>query len=267
MSIPEVKFVNVRDIATREEVQPRMALSRDALSTYTAMVQNGGPRALPPIELVRTATWEWWTEKKLPYLVVDGHHRLEAYKRARAAKIPALISDLSFEEAKWRAAEANLAQGVPLPRAAHREVFRRYISAGRNINSVDEIKPYRTIVTDLGNIRSHVTFRAWMLEDFPNVYRAMAKDKGDADEAIENFETNTFASMGDVAIMRFRRAVYSATESIEAAIREGAVVEARDEFRSWVETSAEQLGLSANLELLDSHDKHASEWSDETGDF
>ena len=48
------------------------------------------------------------------FILIDGHHRLEALKRLKAEKIEVEVIDISDKEIYSKAVESNQGHGVPL---------------------------------------------------------------------------------------------------------------------------------------------------------
>jgi hypothetical protein len=113
-------------------------------------------------------------------IVVDGWHRLAAYNRLGTWTVEAVITKASAGEARWMAAAANLAHGLPLRKAELRTAFKALIKARQHIAKPTQgaMKPgtllsYRDLSKLLGGLVRHTTVRGWMMKDFPGIARRM----------------------------------------------------------------------------------------------
>lgn len=94
----EVPLDNIRmDGAT----QARVSIDMATVERYAALISAGG--TLPAIELVFDGT---------EHSIVDGHHRVCAYRRAGHRTIPATVVDGTRSDAVWRACAANNNRGL-----------------------------------------------------------------------------------------------------------------------------------------------------------
>lgn len=107
-------------------------------------------------------------------VLLDGWHRMTAMEQLHLSEAEALVCEMSREEAIWHAAEANLANGLPIKSAEYRNVFRAYIRAKRHYHPDGRLKSYREIAPEIG--RTYGTIRNWMEKDFPSIFRLYAKD-------------------------------------------------------------------------------------------
>ena len=98
-------------------------MSRDAIRRY-AQVYRSDPEGMPPIRLGRLPDGR--------LVLIDGFRRVEAAKLSGVWKFRAVVVPTSDPEAPWLAVEANIKNGVPIPRAEKRAVFRKFVNAGRN---------------------------------------------------------------------------------------------------------------------------------------
>ena len=161
-------------------IQPRVAVNRDAVSTYATKYRTAGSQALPPLKAARLSDAEKSVDpfERQNFVIIDGHHRFLAAEKARLSELPVVIVDCDTRAAKWMAAQANLSHGVQLKRKEHREVFKRFIEAKQNVTDEGSLISYRDISLALGNMRSHETIRHWMKDDFPALYHQMAAGDG-----------------------------------------------------------------------------------------
>ena len=147
----------------------------------------------PPLELA---------ELDGALLLVDGFHRLEAMRSRGERQTTANVRQAgSLEEARWWAAQANLAHGLPLKAAERREVFRAYVSAFRHRQGErrrGDLKSYREMAEELHF--PHSTLRNWMRQDFPSVYRALQEGQGEAPGGLPEAEPAHRAFMRQASV-------------------------------------------------------------------
>lgn len=174
---PKAKRVQLRQLLLDEDMQPRSRMKRDAIKDYRLLYRHG-PNSLPPITVARLRD----SQQPTALVLVDGYHRYEAARLAGLDSLPARILDLTTSEARWLAAKANLAHGIPIPRSDKRRVFRRFVEAQQNVSPEGHLMSSRSIARELGTV-THQTVLNWMKADFPAIYAAMAK--ADPDDATE----------------------------------------------------------------------------------
>lgn len=174
---PKTKSVSLHQLILDDDMQPRTRMKREAIRDYRLAYRHG-PDRLPPITVARLRDGE----RPDALVLVDGYHRYQAAGLAGLDRLPAYILDLTTSEARWLAAKANLAHGVPIPRSDKRRVFRRFVEAQQNVASDGQLKSSRTIARELGSV-THQTILNWMKSDFPGVYAAMTR--ADPDDAVD----------------------------------------------------------------------------------
>jgi len=169
-------WTNLDSFEVDPAIQPRPFLSRDAVKRY-ALVYRNDPQGMPPIKLGRLPDGRT--------ILVDGFHRVAAAKQAGHTKLRAETIPTTAEIAPWLAVEANIRNGVPIPRSQKRQVFRRFVEAGQNRREDGTLMSSRAIASALP-IGSHTAILGWIKSDFPKVYREMVGDEeDDLDEAGE----------------------------------------------------------------------------------
>lgn len=119
---------------------------------------------MPPVRLARVNG---------ALMLVDGWHRLAAAKRFEREYINAVVEDMTEDQARWAAAEANTTHGLPLKRAEKREVFRRYVQTEQHREG-RRLKSYRDIARNLHGIAGKSSLQRWMESDFPLIAARMA---------------------------------------------------------------------------------------------
>lgn len=161
---PKPRSVALSRIVEDPAIQPRLRMSRDAISRYANVYRNNR-RDVPPI-LCGTI------DRREGLILIDGYHRVQAARRARLTALPALIVETTLPEAKWLAVEANLKHGVPLTRAEGRTVFQRFVRAGKNRHPDGTAMSSRELARALP-LGSHQSMLNWMKQDFPEVHAEM----------------------------------------------------------------------------------------------
>ncbi len=111
-------------------------------------LQNG--EELPPVKVVAI--------NKALYLV-DGYHRLEAYKAAHRGTIPAQVARMSLAEACEEAMLANTKHGLNLSRNDKAKVWEAFTEAGRHLEADGAVKASRTIEREINHVYSRETIR------------------------------------------------------------------------------------------------------------
>lgn len=106
--------MNVRDLPVDEIVLDQRLIVRDRLDPETVERYTEVWDRLPPVAVF---------EVKKKMLLVDGFHRHAAAVQQKRSKIPAIVTEGSFDEALDFAAGANLTHGLPLTRAERRRAI------------------------------------------------------------------------------------------------------------------------------------------------
>lgn len=152
-------------------LQVRHKLDAGAIKRYRDQTLAGS--LPPPIKIGRTPDGALF--------LVDGWHRMEAgalqtVEELNGREVLALVANLSEQEARWEAAQANMGHGVQLKSKEYREVFRAFVEAGKHIRPRGRLMSYREIAPFIGN--GHTTIRTWMMKDFPRTAKRMGGDEG-----------------------------------------------------------------------------------------
>lgn len=171
--------IDIRQIRQDPTFQVRNKLDDANLNRLRAAYRS--EKTVLPITL---AFLEEGSADQLP-VIVDGHHRVtvletlaaEAAVRGGhgAATIQAMFAKLTTAEARWQAASANGAHGVPLKGPEVRAMFRRFVEAGHHRRPEGQFKSYREIAREIG--RTHPTVMKWMQADFPKEAARMGNDE------------------------------------------------------------------------------------------
>jgi len=164
MNAARTILVNVEDLVLDHEYQSRFSLDQGAVKKYAEAMKAGAE--FPPITIGKV--------NGAP-VVIDGWHRVTAARKIGRTTLPAILVENPEHELGWLAAEANLKHGVPLKRGELRNVFRAYVRAGQHKTGRRRIKSSREISSDLHGLISHTCVINWMREDFPAIWKQMAR--------------------------------------------------------------------------------------------
>jgi hypothetical protein len=159
-SPPRAVLVPIANIVLRPEWQVRQAMNHRVINTYVTATIHG---KMPPIRLGRVNG---------ALMLVDGWHRLAAAKRIEREDITAVIEDMTEDQARWAAAEANTMHGLQLKPGEKRAVFRRYVQTKQHQDG-QHFKSYRDIARELHGIAGKSSLQRWMEIDFPKVAAKM----------------------------------------------------------------------------------------------
>lgn len=154
----------------------------------------------PPIVVVRS------TGKKTPFLILDGVHRKNAYKRAGRKSIPAVVERLP--ESKWlaRAYELNRLHGRPLESSDKASVAVRLKEQGWSIDKISDLMQMRVASLEKMMVNRVVRITSAMSQSLPDVTEVNGKSFGILKAALagtteveEALETQSALSSGSVS--------------------------------------------------------------------
>lgn len=141
----------IDDVRTHRDLQCRVGGLDQANVNRIRRVLASGKEARDPIRVARVG--------KALY-VVDGHHRLEAYRSERRATVPAKVAKMGLEEAKREAEAANAANGKSLTRSDKEALWQAFVAEGRHLDDVTgTVRASWAIAADLHGLWSHETIR------------------------------------------------------------------------------------------------------------
>ena len=179
--------LSVDAIRQHKDLQFRVeGLSLQHVKKLVRVLEAGG-EPLAPVRVARIG--------KALYLV-DGHHRLEAHRKAGRDTIGAEVARMSLQDAKDAARVANANHGKAMSRADKALVWASYMTDGMHLDG-DRPKASRVIAEELGQLWSHETIRqklrAMGLEldeglEFPGGYKAYGGSDADGLEELEDLE-------------------------------------------------------------------------------
>jgi uncharacterized ParB-like nuclease family protein len=107
-------------ITIHDEIQVRLeGLDEEWIETLVNVLENGGE--LTPVEVYQDGAH---------YILADGFHRVEAYKRTTATQVKALVRSGGYAGAVERAEEANLEHGLQLTTESKRHILLRRLQRG-----------------------------------------------------------------------------------------------------------------------------------------
>lgn len=164
---PKTAEVAIEELLRDPRYQVRKKLDDATVGRYAKNYRAGTP--MPPVKVAMVGG--------VP-VVIDGWHRLAALDTLGILTVDVEVIEATPKEARWLAAKANLAHGLPLKGSELREVFRAYVRAGEHLETTKHgkrLKSYRAIGAELG--RTHPTIRAWMQRDFPRIARKYSNEE------------------------------------------------------------------------------------------
>lgn len=180
-------WTNLDTFEVDPTIQPRPFLSRDAVKRY-AQVYRNDPQGMPPVKLGRLPDGRT--------ILIDGFHRVAAARDVGHTRLRAETIATTAEIAPWLAVEANIRNGVPIPRRQKREVFKRFVQAGQNRLPDGSLMSSRAIAAAL-RVGSHSSMLNWMKQHFPSTYREMI---GSGEEEPEEYNVEPFDHLRDQAL-------------------------------------------------------------------
>ena len=155
--------VRIADLLRDSSLQVRRKLNEGAIHQYASAYRQ--EVTLPPIKVAVVNGVE---------MVVDGWHRLAALESIGRKDVEAeVMENITMEDARWMAAQANLTHGVPLKPKELRNVFKVYVTAKKYLDEKGRLKSYRQIAQELGGKVDHCTVRNWMKTDFRRLFDMM----------------------------------------------------------------------------------------------
>lgn len=169
------EWLSPDDVVRTQALQVRRKLNPTAVRQYRDMTRAG---SAPPLIKVATVTMQGTTR----HYLVDGWHRWEAGALVLdgdgpAALVRVLTAPMTWAEAAWVAAAANLNHGVQLKRSEMVEVFKAYVRAGKH-RTRGGYRSYREMAAELGTPKS--TLARWMHKHFRNIAVRMGAEDGTA---------------------------------------------------------------------------------------
>jgi ParB-like nuclease domain len=182
---PTPTTVQIADIVLRKDWQVRAGLNDRVIRDYVTATIHG---RMPPIRLARVNG---------ALMLVDGWHRLAAAKKLERSTIMAIVEDMTEQDARWAAADANTTHGLPLRHAEKRKVFRGYVQTEHH-KEKRRFKSYREIARELHGIVGKSTLQRWMEADFPEVAAKMSSGRS-AEGALPEVNKHTIPYLHAVA--------------------------------------------------------------------
>ena len=159
--------VAVGDIVVRPEWQVRDSFDRKLMYDYATRYAYG--EDMPPIQLARVNG---------ALILMDGAHRLAAQVVMKRETVDATVTDLSEDEARWRAAMANTKHGAQLTKQSEKwRIVKLYIAQGRHRKGRG-VKSYRDWCKDMEGLVAKSALHRWLTKHHPKIAARMANPKG-----------------------------------------------------------------------------------------
>jgi hypothetical protein len=169
------------------EFQVRKRTNQQKMKQYAESMEAGCE--FPPVQLGAV-------EGVL--VLLDGWHRVGAKEILEEDSVVAVVSPMTYDQAKWAAAKANLHHGLSLTDTEVLDAFRAFVEA-KAYRTGHTWLSYREIAQEIG--RSHGTIRTWMERHFPKIFRKyqerasspVAKEEWSGASGRKKKETNSLA--------------------------------------------------------------------------
>lgn len=149
--------VPIDAVVLDEVMQIRKRTDPKVVLKYAEGIESGSP--FPPVTLA-------CIEGVL--VLVDGWHRFKARQSLGKVKVVAFVSAMSYEEARWVSASANLANGVALRPSEVLDAFHTFMDTYQYREGYSWLS-YREIAKKFG--KPHSTIRNWMKKHYPRIFK------------------------------------------------------------------------------------------------
>jgi len=232
--------------------------SNEHTSKLTDAVKRGG--LLEPILVIKC-------NKTGKYIVVDGHHRFKAYRRAwegkRGKKIPIRIlpPDISTNEARLIAFKENQNDKLPMPKAEKMQAIWSILTTDKSLRELGSCRKIRDYLGGRGLV-SHVTI-SFMLKCYKHLtetdsptdalWRELSRSGWDDDE---NKDTE----------QRRQARVEKLITSLSAAMSKTEGMPPEDVHEAF-QTASSERGFRVWGGMAHCLDEDSAEYGDEDSDF
>ena len=124
-----IKEIPIEYIETDEKiVSIRNAQSEEAIGRYMEKYESGTSKPISVKEIDRQH-----------YILIDGHHRIEAIKRLKKRKIDAEIIDIFSKELYSKAVEKNVEHGVSLTNEEEENILINLFEEGKTQEQIAKV--------------------------------------------------------------------------------------------------------------------------------
>ncbi|KAB2864285.1 MAG: hypothetical protein F9K46_04880 [Anaerolineae bacterium] len=115
-------LISLNEVVVDEDIQVRVkGLDPKRIEEYTIIVENGGEMDAIVV----------YNDPKRGYILADGFHRVEVYRRLGHETIQAIIREGGYDEAYEYAETANLTHGLAYSNEDKKNILRRRITQSR----------------------------------------------------------------------------------------------------------------------------------------
>ncbi len=190
------RTLTLQSISTHPQLQNRAAgTDMTTVNTYVRGMAKGDK--FDPIKLASIGK---------NHYVLDGHHRLEAHRKAGKITIEALVARMSLTEAKRVALFSNTTHGKALSQKDKRALWEVYIADGHHLDGSGKVLSARQIASDLSNMYSFQTvsrlLREYKIPASREGIKIWTRDEGyeleiDVEEELEEDEAAHFKTFED----------------------------------------------------------------------
>lgn len=139
----------IEEVREHSDLQLRAnGLSLPHVNKLARQIEAG--KILPPIKVAAIGA---------ALYVVDGFHRLHAYRKAKEHSLPAQVARMSLAEAREEARLANTTHGKGLGRADKQKAWAAFIADGGHLDDEGHTKSSRAIEAELNGLYTRETIR------------------------------------------------------------------------------------------------------------
>ncbi len=125
----KIKEIPIEYIETDEKiVSIRNTQSEEAIVRYMEKYESGTSKPISVKEIDRQH-----------YILIDGHHRIEAMKRLKKRKIDAEVIDVSDKDIYSKAVEENVEHGVSLTKEEEKDIIINFIKDGKSHEEMSSV--------------------------------------------------------------------------------------------------------------------------------
>lgn len=160
--------IKLKDIIIDEDLtQVREKTCSNTIKDYATQMQNG--TSFPPLKVGRL---------NHSLYLIDGFHRVKALQELGITEASAYIEPIhSIDEARWRACEENMKNGLPLTAKEKQKALERYIEAEMHIREDKTFKSFGEITREVGLMTKQTVINN-IKRRYPKIAKRIIDDNG-----------------------------------------------------------------------------------------